>query len=290
MNNRYFSDMTRKVPTRRMSFEESVAEVPKHFAGDGNVVMSHLWASMSAVFPDGEDFFVRSVRHHRDQVADPDLKRQVAGFIGQEAMHGREHRVLNDRLDGVGYPVATIAKWSKKGLELRERIAPPIANLAATVALEHVTALLAERILDDPDSQALLGESAVRDIFLWHALEESEHKAVAFDVYRAAGGSERLRKWTMRLMRFGLVGGLVLQAIVAVVVDKEARPRARDDIRAIRRARLFSKETWQLLKDFERPDFHPDDRDTTALLEQWRDRLFGADGTLNDRLVGVAVS
>jgi predicted metal-dependent hydrolase len=288
MNNRYFSDMERKVPTRRMSFEESVAAVPKHFAGDGNVVMSHLWATMSAVFPDGEDFFVRSVRHHRDQVTDPVLKRQVAGFIGQEAMHGREHRVLNDRFDEVGYPVATIAKWSKKGLELRERIAPPIANLAATVALEHVTALLAERILDDPDSRALLGDGAVRDMFLWHALEESEHKAVAFDVYRTAGGSETLRRWTMRVMRFGLVGGLLLQTGVAVLVDGKARRRARRDIRAIRSARLFSKETWELLKDFERPDFHPDDRDTTALLEEWREKLFGTDGTLNDRLVGVA--
>jgi predicted metal-dependent hydrolase len=73
-----------------------------------------------------------------------------------------------------------------------------------------------------------------------------------------------------------------------VLVDGKARRRARRDIRAIRSARLFSKETWDLLKDFERPDFHPDDRDSTALLEEWREKLFGTDGTLNDRLVGVA--
>ena len=273
-----------------MSFEASLASVPQHFAGDGNVLMSHLWATMSAVFPDGEDFFVRSVRHHRDRVEDPALKRQVAGFIGQEAMHGREHRVLNDRLDELGYPARTIAKWSRRGMELRERIAPPIANLAATVALEHVTALLAERILDDPETRALLGDGAVRDMYLWHALEESEHKAVAFDVYRTVDGSETLRRWTMRLMRFGLVGGLLLQVGVAVLADKTARRRIRRDVRAMRRSKLFSRETWELLKDFERRDFHPDDRDTTALLEEWRETLFGEDGTLNDRLVGVGAA
>jgi len=282
------SNPERKVPTRRISFEESLQSVPKHFAADGDLIQSHLAASLSAVFPDGEDFFVRSVRNFRDEITDPELKRQVAGFIGQEAMHGREHRVLNDRLDELGYPTRTIAKWSRRGMELRERIAPPIANLAATVALEHVTALLAERILDDPETRALLGDGAVRDMYLWHALEESEHKAVAFDVYRTVDGSETLRRWTMRVMRFGLVGGLLLQVGVAVLADKTARRRIRRDVRAMRRSKLFSRETWELLKAFERRDFHPDDRDTTALLEEWREKLFGDEGTLNDRLVGVA--
>src|SRR2546422_8921531 len=95
----------RTVPTRRISFEASLQDLPKHFAADGDLMSSHVAASLSAVFPDGEDFFVRSVRRFRDQIADPELKRQVAGFIGQEAMHGREHRAFNDRLDQLGYPV-----------------------------------------------------------------------------------------------------------------------------------------------------------------------------------------
>src|SRR5947209_19872226 len=78
----------RKVPTRRISFEASLQDMPRHFAADGDLMLSHLAASLSAVFPDGEDFFVRSVRRFRDDVTDPELKRQVAGFIGQEAMHG----------------------------------------------------------------------------------------------------------------------------------------------------------------------------------------------------------
>src|SRR5438067_1554221 len=122
----------RKVPTRRISFEASLQDLPKHFAADGDLILSHVAASLSAVFPDGEDFFVRSVRHYRDQITDPELKRQVAGFIGQEAMHGRQHRLFNDRLDELGYPVKRIERFTKWGLALRTRYAPASAHLAAT--------------------------------------------------------------------------------------------------------------------------------------------------------------
>ena len=130
------SNADRMVPTRRISFDESLASVPKHFAADGDVVASHVMASLSGVFPDGEDFFVRSVRYYRDRITDPALKKQVAGFIGQEAMHGREHRAFNDHLDSLGYPVKRIERFTKRGLAMRDRLAPPISNLAATAALE----------------------------------------------------------------------------------------------------------------------------------------------------------
>src|SRR5919112_5652530 len=104
------SNPDRKVPTRRISFEESLQSIPKHFAADGDLIHSHVAASLSAVFPDGEDFFVRSVRHYRSEITDPELKRQVAGFIGQEAMHGREHRAFNRRLTELGYPTQRVEK------------------------------------------------------------------------------------------------------------------------------------------------------------------------------------
>ena len=105
----------RKVPTRRISFDDALADLPKHFAGHDDVIASHLIASLSSVFPDGEDFFVRSVRSYRDKIDDPELKRQVAGFIGQEAMHGREHRALNDRLDALGYPSKRVERFYEVG-------------------------------------------------------------------------------------------------------------------------------------------------------------------------------
>src|SRR3954451_11497489 len=163
------SDPDRQIPTRRISFEESLQDLPKHFAADGDLISSHIAAGLSAVFPDGEDFFVRSVRYYRDQITDPQLKRQVAGFIGQEAMHGREHRAFNDRLAQLGYPTKQVERFTKWGLELRERIAPASPNLAATAALEHFTATLAEIILTDDATRESMGHPAVRNLFTWHA-------------------------------------------------------------------------------------------------------------------------
>src|SRR5580658_7670351 len=151
------SNPDRVVQTRRMAMAASFGDVPRHFAADGDLIGSHLAATLSAVFPDGEDFFVRSVRHFRDQITDPALKRQVAGFIGQEAVHGREHRVFNDRLDELGYPTKKYERFTKAGLRFRERILPPVSNLAATAALEHFTATLAELVLTNEEIRDLMG-------------------------------------------------------------------------------------------------------------------------------------
>ena len=280
----------RTVPTRRISFEESLQDLPTHFADDGDLILSHVAAGLSAVFPDGEDFFVRSVRRYRDQITDPELKRQVAGFIGQEAMHGRQHRAFNDRLDELGYPVKRFERLTKKGLAIRERFLPPASNLAATAALEHFTATLAELVLSSQETRDMFGNNEVRNLFLWHALEESEHKAVAFDVYKAVGGSERMRVWTMKLLRFGFVVGMTLQVIISMLVDRATyRPgNVWRSLRRLRRSPIVDRELWRQLKDYDRPDFHPDDRDTTELVERWRKELFGEHGTLNDKLVTAA--
>ena len=286
------SNPERKVPTRRISFEESLQEIPRHFANDGDLVASHVAAGLSAVFPDGEDFFVRSVRQFRDQIEDPALKKQVAGFIGQEAMHGREHRAFNERLAQLGYPTKQVERFTKWGLELREKIAPAKANLAATAALEHFTATLAELVLTDEHTREQFGHPAVRELFEWHALEESEHKAVAFDVYRAVGGTERMRVWTMKFLRYGFVLGMIAQVGVSLLFDRATyNPRTFfKSLNKFRKSPVVSKKIWDQLKEYERPNFHPDDRDTTELVERWRTELFGEQGTLNDKLVGSAAA
>lgn len=277
---------SRVIPTRRISFESSLREVPKHFAADGDLINSHLAVCLSGVFPDGEDFFVRSVRHYRDQITDPDLRRQVSGFIGQESVHGREHRALNDRFAELGYGSKRLERMAKRGLALRERIMSPQSNLAATAALEHFTATLAELLMTDERAPQLLGHEAVRNVFMWHALEESEHKAVAFDVYRAIGGSERLRVNTMRLTRLSFVIGLAFQIVVSLITDRATyQPRRlRKSLREFRRNPLISKAVWQQLCEYDAPTFHPDDHDTEALVEHWKGVLFGDHGTLTPLL------
>jgi hypothetical protein len=281
------SNPDKKVPTRRMDFEESMRDLPKHFAEDGDLIASHVIMALSSVFPDGEDYFVRSVRNYRDKVTDPALKRQVAGFIGQEAVHGREHRVFNDRLAELGYPTKEYEAVTRFGLKIREKLLPAKSNLAATAALEHFTATLAELVLTNEEIRDLMGADAVRELFEWHALEESEHKAVAFDVYKAVGGGEKLRVWTMNFFRYGFVVGIGLAVGLSLLRDRATYKRGalRKSWKRVKASPIMDPALWYQLKDYNRPDFHPDDSDTNELVETWKAKLFGDHGTLNDRLV-----
>ncbi len=280
----------RKVPTRRITFEESLNDLPKHFALDGDLLSSHMIVSLSSVFPDGEDFFVRSVRNFREQITDRELKKQVAGFIGQEAVHGREHRILNKRFAELGYDTKRIEDFTRWGLRTRERFMTAKSNLAATAALEHFTATFAEILLSEPYARESIGRPEVRDVFLWHALEEAEHKAVAFDVYKSVGGSERTRVVTMNVITAGFIVGMSLQILISVLGDRDTyrKGNLRRSVPRFRKVPFFRKSTWRRLRHYNRPGFHPDDHDTEQLLADWREELFGDNGRLNHLLVTAA--
>ncbi|CAN5869337.1 metal-dependent hydrolase [soil metagenome] len=273
----------RPVKVRRISFDYPTDELPRHFMA-GDLVMSHVVSVLSALFPEGEDFFVRSVRKHRDQIDDPELKAQVTGFIGQEAMHGREHRAFNERLQQLGYPTGLVDRFTGKRMRLNERFLPPHVQLAITAALEHYTATLAEVLLADPDAQAKFGDDEVRSLLLWHAVEESEHKAVAFDVFQAVSGNQRVRATVMNLVTVGFLGTSVGFTILSLLRDPASRDLRRlgRSLRGLRGSPWLTREVRRRIRDYNRPDFHPDDHDATALLDEWRQRLFGAQGTLVD--------
>jgi hypothetical protein len=176
------------------------------------------------------------------------------------------------------------------GLKIREKLLPAKSNLAATAALEHFTATLAELVLTSEEIRDLMGAEAVRDLFVWHALEESEHKAVAFDVYKAVGGGERLRVFTMNFFRYGFVLGMGLAVVLSLLRDRATYRRGalRKSWKRVKASPIMDPAIWRQLKDYNRPDFHPDDSDTTELVETWRAELFGEHGTLNDKLMSGA--
>jgi predicted metal-dependent hydrolase len=264
--------------------------MPKYFAADQDLILSHLGAVLSSVFPDGEEFFVSSVRHYRDEITDPELRRQVNGFIGQESTHGRVHRSFNARLAELGYRTEAAERRVKFVMKVRRKLMTAEKQLAMTAALEHFTATLAELVMRDERAREMFGDSAAHDIFVWHALEESEHKAVAFDVFRATGGSEKIRVRAMRSFRPGFVVGMAVQVAIALVLDPAAwrRGALRQSIWRFRRSPLWSRAVWDQLCDFDRPDFHPDDHDTSDLVAEWRERLFGDHGELNRNLAAAA--
>jgi predicted metal-dependent hydrolase len=271
----------RSVKARRIRFEYAAGSLPRHYV-QGDLVMSHVVAVLSATFPEGEEFFVRSVRHYADRITDPGLQEQVKGFIGQEVTHGREHRALNDRLAEMGYPTRLVDRTVAKSQARLEARTPPRVRLAATAALEHFTAVLAEAILRDERIQDLLGTSEVREMLLWHALEECEHKAVAFDVYRAVGGSEQMRIRVMRAVRFAFISRVTLYTLLSLAGDRSSYNPVRlaRSLAALRRSPFLAPEMRRAIKAYDQVGFHPDDSDTEALLARWTTELFGEEGRL----------
>jgi predicted metal-dependent hydrolase len=267
----------RPVPPRTIKVRRpdlDFASTPRHFVA-GDPLRSHVAAMLSAVFPEGEDFFVRSVRNYRGTITDPELKAQVSGFIGQEALHGREHRLFNERLQELGYPTRFVDRRVKHGMWLLGRVAPKSVQLAVTAGLEHYTATLAETLLRDEGAMAEFDTPVIRTLFSWHALEESEHKSVAYDVYQHVSGDQLRRVATMWVIHVGFLFGMAAAVALSVARDPVAR-RPRQVWRGLRGLRthpFVSRAVLRRLRDYDRRDFHPDDHDTTDLLEQWRTEL-----------------
>lgn len=281
------SQDTESVPTREMEFAARFDGLPRHFAIDGDIVMSHVLAVLSGVFPDGEDYFVRAVERVRERITDPALRADVEGFVGQESMHGREHRVLNERLAELGYPTGPIGAYVRGQFRARERIRNERLHLAFTAAIEHYTATLAETLLTSPAARAEVGHPAVQSLLMWHALEEAEHKAVAFDVYRAVGGSEWMRLFAMWVTHALFVLETGTWTVISLAMDGEARRhpgRVLKGLWRLRHSPFTSKPAVRQLFQYTKRGFHPNDRDTAALIEDWRAKLFGAEGQLSDLL------
>lgn len=261
----------RTISVRRPDIDYDAPDFPKYFVDD-DPVRSHIAAMLSSVFPEGEDFFVRSVRAYRDKITDPELKKQVNGFIGQEALHGREHREFNDALQALGYPTHLVDRNVKRGLAFLNKIAPKRTQLAVTAALEHYTATLAEIILRDDQARNEFTSDEARDLFTWHAMEESEHKSVAYDVFQEVCGQHYVRVGVMMAVHVEFLFIMTLAVSYSILRDPVAR-KPRTLFRSLRKLRthpFFQKEMVTKLRDYNRRDFHPDDHDTTDLLEQYR--------------------
>jgi predicted metal-dependent hydrolase len=281
----YSAGGTATVPIRPMDFERWVADLPKYFAGDGDIVMSHVLTVLSSTFPEGEKFFVRSVAAVRDEITDPDLRADIDGFIGQEEMHGREHKVLNERLAEYGYPTRGIDSYVRGLYWVRERIQTKKVNLAFTAALEHYTATLAELLLTDDEARKAVGKPGARDILTWHALEESEHKAVAYDVYKAYGGGEVMRIFIMLLTDLLFIFETGVMFVISILKDGYALRHPVKLLRSLARlpkAPFLSWRAVKILAQYHKPGFHPNDRDTRALITEWREALFGREGQLTE--------
>jgi uncharacterized protein len=228
--------------------------------------------ALSLTFPKGEKFFIDSVRAFQRGISDPKLSQEIRGFIGQEAIHSREHKQMNDVLCSArGYEANYMdarldrdTAWANENLEA-------ITRLGATVTTEHLTAILGNALLTNP---AWLdgADPRMAELWRWHAIEEVEHKAVAFDTYIASGGTRKALRTMLRLETWQLFRH----------VFAGMRMMLRSDGLHLKPKIWWGGMKWLFGKsgilravvpewrDFMRDDFHPWDANNRELIEQWR--------------------
>lgn len=267
---------TRPIPVRRLDVNLREADLPRCIV-PGDPIMSHFIATLSAVFPRGEEFFVATVRDHRDAVPEGSiLQSQVKAFVGQESMHGREHRKLNSRLDEFGYHTHRADARIDRTLKHVYRMRPAKFPIAVTAAAEHLTGIFGEAALTSRTTrETLFGDPEIQQLISWHALEELEHKNVAFDVLQAAGGGYLIRIAGF----FGalvVLGGSVMRSFYqAIWLDRRyiGRKQLARHAEVMNRQKLISPWAARRLVQYIKPGFHPDDMDTDHIVVEWKEKL-----------------
>jgi uncharacterized protein len=258
------------IRVRKMGFVFD--DVPRHWFF-GAAFPTHLVNGLNLVFPAGERFFIRSVRHYLSEIEkDPALLADVKAFFGQEGRHGLEHERAFEMLEKQGFEIRTFLQtYERIAYGKLEPMFGPHIRLASTAALEHFTATLAERALSEPFLDS--AHPAMRDLLRWHACEEIEHKAVAFDVFQRVDG----RYW-VRLAGL-VIGTLTLTGFWALatrhLLSQDAVPKEQ-----LRRERKASREVgqtpaflWKAIVDYVRPGFHPSQRDNYGLARTYLERI-----------------
>ena len=257
-----------------------------HFATDqahgrawmaGDPVATAVFNALSLTFPDGERLFMDAVRNYRSNLSGK-LLEDAKGFIAQEAIHTREHVGLNAGLDRSHYPIDEIEADIKGRLTfLRTR--GRVAMLGVTIAMEHFTAMMADLFLEEPEFWDGVPEDLAR-LWQWHAMEETEHKAVAFDVFQEISKnwkpSQRygLRVRIMLIMTVMFVSNITKFSSMLLIADGMKPWKAKLSVLGylLGKPGLFRK-SWKSYWDWFRPGFHPWHQDNSATLKAWQDRF-----------------
>ena len=201
------------------------------------------------------------------------LGNEIHAFVVQEAFHTREHLAFNKLVANTGYSTDAMTERTRAVLRPFEAKAA-LRQLGLTMALEHFTALFAHEVLTR-ERRLSPAPQDVRALWRWHAMEEIEHKAVAFDTFAALTQSwARVRRYAFRV-RAMVEATLVLASVVARNMDdlfkQDELPRWRTWVRALIylfgvRGVLTSMAPHYLA--WFRPGFHQWDVDDRALVQE----------------------
>lgn len=282
-------DKQRIIPRAKLDFDLQ-GDIPKYWFGN-DPFKTRLFDAMSTMFPEGERFFINCVRDFRDQVHDPELLQEIKDFIRQEGQHGIIHNQFNERLKQQGIDVDAIERIERKFFDgYLRRFMPKKHTLALTAASEHMTAIMAHsfferrEVLENADPR-------MRAMYAWHAMEEVEHKAVAFDVMQKIA-----KVWYPRRILAMLEVSISFPIHTFIILNYMLK---RDGFNFQQRAGMWLKGLWWLYKPgglfssvfghyatYYRPGFHPWQTGQMDSYQIWLDTL---ERTGNPILAGEAL-
>lgn len=276
-------------PVRRMSF--NFDGVPEYWV-NGSVSLTHFMTALSALFPAGEKFFidsVRAVRYHPAVAENETLQKEISAFIGQEAMHTHEHIGFNAAAQRFGHDVDSLERFTDKTIQAARKhfsklmkpfgITQEMFDLMGTTALEHFTATLASQLLENKHMQALMTDETMAKMWYWHAIEENEHKAVAYDVFEAVFG-QGAKAYLARCGSLAIAMStlFVVQSYFVLRLlqqDQQLNLKSLKEVYdfAYRPSTGIISGMRKEIALYFKPKFHPNQLDTDALLNTWRAKL-----------------
>jgi uncharacterized protein len=254
---------------RRQSFDIAQALASNWH---GNSAFKSAWFNaMSLLFPLGEKFFIDSVCHYQDDIVDPRLRAEIAAFRAQEATHRVQHQKYNELLcESRGYSLERFEKIERERMEWAYRELSPRRRLAGTVANEHLTAIMANDMLSNNDA-FIDADPHIASLWYWHGVEETEHKAVAFDVFIAVGGTVPERRQALLMNTFFFFKDTMRN--LCIMLQSEGKLwSVREWATGFKF--LFIKpgvlrRVFRAWLSFFRNDFHPWQVDNRRLVEEW---------------------
>jgi len=187
----------------------------------GNAFRSAIFNAFSMSFPVGEQYYMYAVRkglrilpeHKQFKYFDV-----VKNFVGQEAAHSKIHKAFNDNLKNLGYKNLHEENASKRLKKFNIKSA--IEGLAFTAANEHISIINSMYLLEH--LEFIEGsEERLKSMWLWHCAEEIEHRSVAFDLYRDAGGTEKMRVDMYKKVTYFFLKGIIEQTLYNLWKDKQ---------------------------------------------------------------------
>lgn len=257
-----------KVRKKKFNFEN----VEKYWFNN-NKLMSHTMNALSLLFPQGERFFVDSVRNYRDMITDTEHKEDIRGFIGQEAMHSLQHLSMNNAIIDYGIEIEDIDAHLKVLLGIVYKL-PKSHKLAITCGLEHITAMMASMLLERDDLRdQMTGE--MQNLWVWHAIEESEHKGVAYDVFQTVSGSYPLRTIYLIISTVALIVFSTYVTYNLMSKDPE-KSTISQNLHGLNKFFGINGAFSSLIPEwftYFKPNFHPWDNDNSSTIEVFKKRF-----------------